>query len=74
MNKNEMIQALEDILMLNPGELKEDSILKDYEDWDSLAFLNLMALFDSKFNMNITSEEISNLKTVNDILKLAKII
>ncbi|EAJ5681824.1 acyl carrier protein [Campylobacter lari] len=74
MNKKEMIQALEDILMLNPGELKEDSVLKDYEDWDSLAFLNLMALFDSKFNMNITSEEISSLKTVNDILKLAKII
>ncbi|HEG2604578.1 TPA: acyl carrier protein [Campylobacter jejuni] len=73
MNKQEMFSALEEILMLDEGVLKEDSVLADFEDWDSLAFLSLMTLFDTKLQMNITSDQIANLKTVSDILKLAKI-
>ncbi|WP_417903890.1 hypothetical protein ACD571_06485 [Campylobacter sp. LH-2024] len=73
MNKQEMFSALEEILMLDEGVLKEDSILADFEDWDSLAFLSLMTLFDTKLQMNITSDQIANLKTVSDVLKLAKI-
>ncbi|EIJ4040613.1 acyl carrier protein [Campylobacter jejuni] len=73
MNKQEMLNALEEILMLDEGVLKEDSVLADFEDWDSLAFLSLMTLFDTKLQMNITSDQIANLKTVSDILKLAKI-
>ncbi|EGF1229127.1 acyl carrier protein [Campylobacter jejuni] len=73
MNKQEMLNALEEILMLDEGVLKEDSVLADFEDWDSLAFLSLMTLFDTKLQMNITSDQIANLKTVLDILKLAKI-
>lgn len=73
MNKQEMFSALEEILMLDEGVLKEDSVLADFEDWDSLAFLSLMTLFDTKLQMNIISDQIANLKTVSDILKLAKI-
>lgn len=73
MNKQEMFKALEEILMLEEGILKEDSFLADFEDWDSLAFLSLMTLFDTKLQMNITSDQIASLKTVSDILKLAKI-
>ncbi|RTJ07185.1 hypothetical protein C3H99_01500 [Campylobacter jejuni] len=73
MNKMQMLKALEDMLMLDPGILKEDSCLKDFEDWDSLAYLNLMALFDTQLNINITADEISQLNTVADVLNLAKI-
>ncbi|WP_186299366.1 acyl carrier protein, partial [Campylobacter jejuni] len=64
---------LEDILMLESGILKEDSCLKNFEDWDSLAYLNLMAFFDTQLNINITADEISQLNTVADVLNLAKI-
>ncbi|EOH2733273.1 hypothetical protein ACLWEM_001228 [Campylobacter jejuni] len=73
MNKQEMLNALEEILMLDNGGLSEESILSDYEDWDSLAYLSLMTLFDTKLSMNINSEQISTLKTVKDVLKLANI-
>ncbi|TKX34349.1 phosphopantetheine-binding protein [Campylobacter taeniopygiae] len=73
MNKQEMFKALEEILMLDEGMLKEDSVLADFEDWDSLAFLSLITLFDAKLQMNITSDQIASLKTVSDVLKLAKI-
>lgn len=73
MDKIQMLKALEDILMLESGILKEDSCLKDFEDWDSLAYLNLMALFDTQLNINITADEISQLNTVADVLNLAKI-
>ncbi|EIY3536998.1 hypothetical protein MMU55_000415 [Campylobacter jejuni] len=73
MDKIQMLKALEDILMLESGILKEDSCLKDFEDWDSLAYLNLMAFFDTQLNINITADEISQLNTVADVLNLAKI-
>ncbi|MBZ7936204.1 acyl carrier protein [Campylobacter sp. B0100352/1] len=73
MNKQEMFKALEEILMIDEGMLEEDSVLADFEDWDSLAFLSLMTLFDTKLQMNITSDQIASLKTVSDVLKLAKI-
>lgn len=73
MNKMQMLQELEHILMLDQGTLKEDSCLRDYSDWDSLAFLQLMAIFDSKLNIAITDEEISSINTVADVFKLAKI-
>ncbi|EAL5964042.1 acyl carrier protein [Campylobacter jejuni] len=73
MNKQEMLNALEEILMLDAESLNEESVLCDYEDWDSLAYLSLMTLFDTKLGMNIGSEQISALKTVKDVLKLANI-
>ncbi|EAJ6945070.1 acyl carrier protein [Campylobacter jejuni] len=73
MDKIQMLKALEDILMLESGILKEDSCLKNFEDWDSLAYLNLMAFFDTQLNINITADEISQLNTVADVLNLAKI-
>ena len=48
MTREEMINSLEDILMLEEGELNLEQNLTEYEDWDSMSYLALIALFDSR--------------------------
>ena len=73
MTKEELISKLEDILMLELGSLDLNKNLDEYEDWDSLAHLSLLALFDRNLGKNLSIEDISSFKTANDILKIANL-
>ena len=45
MTREEMINSLEDILMLEEGELNLEQNLTEYEDWDSMSYLALIAAY-----------------------------
>ncbi|RDU66510.1 phosphopantetheine-containing protein [Helicobacter didelphidarum] len=59
--------------MLDLNTLKAEDMLDSFEDWDSMAHLSLIALFDSKLGKKIKPDEIRGLKSVQDILDLAGI-
>lgn len=71
MKKEEMIEALEDMLMLDEGELDLGAELESYEDWDSMGYLTLIALFDSRLEKKLTIDTIKGFKTANDIVEYA---
>lgn len=71
--KEEFIEQLEDMLMLEEGELELERELAEYEDWDSMSYLTLIALFDGKFNTKLTIDTIKGFKTANDIVAYAKL-
>lgn len=71
MTREEMINSLEDILMLEEGELDLEQNLTEYEDWDSMSYLALIALFDSRLKTRLDIETIKSFKTGNDILNQA---
>lgn len=66
-----MIEALEDMLMLDEGELDLGAELESYEDWDSMGYLTLIALFDSRLEKKLTIDTIKGFKTANDIVEYA---
>lgn len=68
MTKEELIESLEDILMLEEGKLDLEQNLTDYEDWDSMSYLALIALFDKKLSKKLNIETIKSFKTPNDIV------
>lgn len=41
---------------------------RDYEDWDSLAYLSMIAALDEEFGVEIENEEFEKLETVQDLL------
>ncbi len=52
--------------------LEEDSVhptdeLDSFESWDSLAALSVAALADSSFGVNMSSQEINEATTVEDL-------
>ncbi|MCG3711708.1 acyl carrier protein [Aliarcobacter butzleri] len=71
MTREELIESLEDILMLEEGELNLEQDLTDYEDWDSMSYLALIALFDKKLSKKLDIETIKGFKTPNDIINQA---
>ena len=73
MTKEELIEELEDMLMLEDENLDITADLDSYEDWDSMGYLTLIALFDSKLNKKLDIETIKSFKTANDIIAFSEV-
>ncbi len=70
MTTKEKITLLEETLDIEEGTLKEDTMLEDVEEYDSMAKLALIVLFDEEFNKKVSGDTIKSFKTVFDILQL----
>ena len=72
MNKEQFLTELQDVLQRDDPVLEND-VLADYDEWDSLSTMAIMAFFDKDFGVKISLKEIGELKTVKDLLNLAKL-
>lgn len=70
MTNREKMALLEDVFELDPGKLKEETVLEDLENWDSMTKLSLIVLMDDRFGKKVAGKEIEGLKTVRDILDI----
>ena len=61
MDKAAFMEELANILDVDAVE--EAANLRDYEAWDSLVVLSLVAMADSKFGFTLTFPEVKTLKT-----------
>ena len=62
---NDLYESLD----LDNITLDENTLLSDI-GWDSLALISCIALADEHFNVTLSGGELSNLKTIKDILNL----
>jgi acyl carrier protein len=49
-----------------------DSNFKEFEEWDSLVALSLIALFDSEYNVKISGEKIREINTIRELYNLTQ--
>ena len=70
MTTAEKITLLEETLDLEEGTLKEDTLLEDVDEYDSMAKLSLIVLMDDEFAVKLSGDDIKGFETVSDILKL----
>ena len=70
MTREEKIENIAEILDLEEEEIKEDALLADYEEWDSVAVLSFIALMDEEFDKSVKGAEIRALKTVKDLMDM----
>lgn len=70
MNKKEKLSMLEEMMDLESNTLKEDQLLDELEEWDSMTSLSFILLMDEQFNQIISGDEIKRLRTVSDMLSL----
>lgn len=68
MTNEEKIALLEDMLELEAGTLKPEMELNAIDEYDSMAKLSLIVLFDEECSKKLTGEEIRTFKTIGDIL------
>ena len=51
-------------------EVTPDTVLKDLPEWDSLAALGVIVMFDMDFGKTITGEALKQSRTIADLYKL----
>lgn len=70
MDKIKFYEQLAEILDID--EVKADAVLKNFEAWDSLAVLSVLAMADSKYGVSIKAEEIHSVVTAADLANIVE--
>ena len=70
MDKPEFYQRLAEILDVEA--VKPENTLKDFEGWDSLAILSLLAMADAKYGVSIKADEIRAVVTAENLACLVE--
>ncbi len=70
MDKAVFLVELEDILQREEPCAENDN-LEDYEEWDSLSKMAIMAYYDKNFGVKLSLNDLKNVSTVSDLIKLA---
>lgn len=68
MELQEILELLEEVMDIEEGVLTPESELAEVDEWDSLSKLALMAEVKKRVNRRLSTEEILNFKTVQDII------
>jgi len=67
---SKFLRNLEDGLDLKPGTLTESTMILDL-DWDSLAMITTIAIFDEVFGKSLSAEKLEICKTLGDIINMS---
>ena len=68
MTTEEKTVLLEEMLGLDNGSLKPETVLADVDEYDSMAKLSLIVMMDDECGKKLTGEQIREFKTIQDIL------
>ncbi|MDC3203594.1 acyl carrier protein [Prochlorococcus sp. AH-716-B04] len=70
-NVKEFLEELSEALDIT-DQVLEDSVTLDSLGWDSLAVISSIALIDEYFNKTVSAKELSECKTIGDLIKLSQ--
>ena len=62
------IQKMTEALEIESKTVELSDIFRDYDEWDSLSQLSLIAMLDEEYGVEIESEDFKKLITVEDLL------
>lgn len=64
---DKFISIFADALEMEITEIKTSDQFRDYEEWDSLAVLSVIAMIKQNYNITIPRKEFDSLFTVEDL-------
>ena len=65
--ETKFLEMISDVFEIEDRTLTMEDTFRDYEEWDSLARLSLIAEIDDVYNVIIEDEVFKNLLTLNDL-------
>ena len=68
MTEQDKLAMLEDLLEVDEGTLRPETMLTDVEEYDSMSMLSLIVMMQDEFNVNLKSADVKGFQTVGDIL------
>ena len=66
------ISLLADVLEMDADEINLQDGFREYESWDSLSYLSVIAMMDEEFEVQIEMKEFKTLISVEDLINAVK--
>ena len=63
------ISLISDALEKNSEQIDKEDEFRNYEEWDSLAVLSLIAMIKQNYNITIPRKDFDELKTISDLFE-----
>ena len=70
--EEQFLQKFKEVLEVTDRNLSLSDKFRSYEEWDSLAFLSLIAMIDEEYDVIIDGKDFKQLETVADIQQAIK--
>lgn len=70
--EDKFIELFKEILEMEDATLNLDDNFRDYDNWDSLANLSVIAMLDEEFGVLIENKDFKNINTVGELISEVK--
>ena len=61
------VELLKEVFEMEDQEINMEDTFRDYDEWDSLTHLSLIAMLDDEYDLQIEETAFKNIKTVQDL-------
>jgi len=65
--QEKFLELLKETFEIEDQELEMNDKFRDYDEWDSLTHLSLIAMLDEEYDVQIEDDEFTQLETVEDL-------
>lgn len=70
MTKAELLEKIKNDVLQREDDISFEMSLNEIEEWDSLAIISTISLYDNLFGIVFTVNKIRECKTINDLINL----
>lgn len=72
MDRQEFLDAVAELLEMDPGTLKGDEPLDSLDGWDSLAVISFIALVDESLEMILEGDKLADASSMAELMALVE--
>ena len=70
---NKFIEKLEEMLEMSEGSIDLKDNFREYDVWDSLSLLSLMAMLEDEYSITIPRDEFQKINTIEELFNYVNI-
>lgn len=70
--EQQFIEQLKDILEIEDRDLSVTDEFREFDEWDSLANLSVVAMIDEEYNVVIPTADFNKVKTIGELIEEIK--
>lgn len=70
--EQQFIEQFKDILEIEDRELNLTDEFREFQEWDSLANLSVVAMIDEEYNVVIPTSDFNKLRTIGSLIEEIK--
>ncbi len=65
--KDKFLEVLKEVFEMEDQEINMEDKFREYDEWDSLTHLSLIAMLDDEYDLQIEEIEFKKIETVQDL-------